>query len=75
MWMRLLRVFPKKKNTQEILSVFSYYHNNLNFTTAKENNKSYPYLDITIIRTEINKNITVWYLKPTSNHLLKIFKL
>lgn len=54
-----------KNNLDHLLEVFHTYHPSLRFTIELEENKSIPFLDTKIIRTEENSVITDWYQKPT----------
>lgn len=56
------------------LNTFNTIHNKLKFTIEKEENRSIPFLDIKLIRTNNNKIITDWYCKPYSyNRILNYY--
>lgn len=65
----------------EILQVFNTYNEHIQFTIEHETERSVPFLDTKLIRSENNQIILDWYIKPTnsgryinyfSNHTYKI---
>lgn len=51
----------------EILTVFNDFDQHLKFTVEEEENRSVPFLDTKVIRTEDNTIILDWYQKKTSS--------
>lgn len=51
----------------EILNVFNSFNEHIQFTIEEENDRSVPFLDTKVIRTDNNVIKLDWYRKPTSS--------
>lgn len=57
---------PRDK-VEIILGAFNSYDPHIQFTVEKETERSVPFLDTKLIRTDNNKIILDWYIKPTAS--------
>ena len=63
-----------KGGENEILHTFNNFNKYIKFTIEKESDNSVPFLDTRLIRTNTNRIILDWYIKPSSSgRYLKYF--
>lgn len=63
----LLLIIPRRL-LSEILDIFNGFHDNIQFTVEEEKDNKLAYLDVLLIRDEVNNRIlTDFYYKPTAS--------
>lgn len=69
----IFTAIPEKCETTT-LQIFNSYNEHLQFTLEVEANKSIPFLDTLVTRSESGHLLTDWYRKPTSSDRIIHFK-